>query len=292
MKVVGFGDNIVDRFVDRQVMYPGGNCANFAVFARRLGVPSAYMGVFGSDALGDFVRAALVDCGVELDRCIVREGLNGVTDIRAVNGDRVFLGWNDGGVTLSHPFVLSPDDLRYLATVDLVHSSVYSASESQLPQLSRAGTLISFDYSSEPEHRTDAYFAQTAPFIDLALLSLGDLPDQDATDELLRVSAAGACLALGTRGNKGALFYDGAKFYLQKAAPTEPDRFVDTMGCGDAFLTGLTVSLLREGWNRRNQPREPALRRALALAAEVAAEQCYAEGAFGYGRAVGAPTRI
>ena len=37
MRVLGFGDNIVDRFLDRGLDYPGGNCVNVAVFARRLG---------------------------------------------------------------------------------------------------------------------------------------------------------------------------------------------------------------------------------------------------------------
>lgn len=292
MKVIGFGDNIVDRFVDRKVMYPGGNCVNFAVFAKRLGIESAYMGVFGSDAMGEFVREAIQSEGVDASRCIIRPGLNGVTDIKVVDGDRVFIGWNQGGVTTSAPFTLGPEDLEYLATANLIHSSVYSASESELPAVRQTGALVSFDFSSEPEWRTDSYVRSIAPHVDLALLSCGGMPAGAVQTELRRVHAAGAALAVGTRGQSGALMYDGERFLEQPASPTEKRRFADTMGCGDAFLAGLVVSLLGSGWKRGRLPVGTALQGALAKAADSAAAQCYVQGAFGYGRPPAIPTRI
>lgn len=286
MKVIGFGDNIVDRFLDRKVMYPGGNCVNVAVFARRLGVESAYLGVFGSDPLGVFVRDAIDAEGVDTSKCIIRDGLNGVTEIKVVDGDRIFLGWNQGGVTTSDPFALEEEHLTYLASADLVHSSVYSASENQLPAVRSTGALVSFDYSSEPECRADSYLRQTAPFVDLALLSCGNMTSAAVEHDLRRVHAAGVSLAVGTRGQAGAMMYDGERFLTQAAAPTDPLRFADTMGCGDAFLAGLVVSLLGSGWSRTCRPPADALQKALAQGAESAAAQCYVEGAFGYGRAV------
>lgn len=292
MKVIGFGDNIVDRFLDRKMIYPGGNCVNFAVLARRLGLDAGYVGVFGNDVLGDFVRSALVQEGVDISRCVTREGPNGVTEIEVVDGDRVFLGWNNGGVTIGQPFELEPEHLAYLATADLVHSSVYSASESQLPLVRDTGALVSFDYSSEPDRRTDEYFNRTAPYIDLALLSLGGHTRQSAEHELRRVVEAGAALAVGTRGADGAVLFDGDAFLMQDAVPIDPGRFADTMGCGDAFLTGMVVSLLTTGWTKRSRPSARSLAEALGVAARAAAEQCSVEGAFGYGRPAATPTRI
>jgi fructoselysine 6-kinase len=292
MKVIGFGDNIVDRFLDRKVIYPGGNCVNFAVLARRSGLDAAYVGVFGSDVLGGFVRSALVEEGVDISRCVTREGPNGVTEIEVVDGDRVFLGWNNGGVTISQPFELQPEHLAYLATADLVHSSVYSASESQLSLVRSTGTLVSFDYSSEPDRRTDDYLERTAPYVDLALLSLGGRTRQSVEHELRRVVAAGATLAVGTRGADGAVLFDGNEFLTQGAEPVDPRRFADTMGCGDAFLTGMVVSLLKAGWTQRSRPSTHSLLQALSLASSAAAAQCYVEGAFGYGQPVATPTRI
>jgi fructoselysine 6-kinase len=292
MKVIGFGDNIVDRFLDREVMYPGGNCVNFAVMARRLGLESAYLGVFGSDPLGAFVRSAITAEGVDTSRCQTRQGPNGVTEIEVVDGDRIFLGWNEGGVTISQPFMLGPEHQDYLATAALVHSSVYSASEDQLPSVRAAGPLVSFDYSWEPERRTDSYLRRTAPFVDLALLSLGGAPLEAVEQELARFTGAGASLAVATRGAAGAVLYDGEQFLMQGAAPTDAGRFVDTMGCGDAFVTGLAVRLLHSGWTRESPPTPDSLRAAVAFAAESAAEQCYVEAAFGHGRPVAAATSI
>ena len=48
MKVLGFGDNVCDEYVHLHTMFPGGQALNFAVYAKMLGVESAFMGVFGS----------------------------------------------------------------------------------------------------------------------------------------------------------------------------------------------------------------------------------------------------
>ncbi|MCU1636981.1 MAG: sugar kinase, partial [Cryobacterium sp.] len=113
MRVLGFGDNIVDRFIDRRVLYPGGNCVNVAVYARWLGADSSYLGVFGSDAYGEFLRRSLAAEDVSLAHCVVREGDSGVTDIRVEHGDRVFQGWNGGGVTVTEPIVLDDSLVLY-----------------------------------------------------------------------------------------------------------------------------------------------------------------------------------
>ena len=36
-KVIGLGDQVVDQYVNKNVMYPGGNALNFAAFAKKLG---------------------------------------------------------------------------------------------------------------------------------------------------------------------------------------------------------------------------------------------------------------
>ena len=44
VSVLGFGDNVVDKYEHIKTMYPGGNAVNFAVFAKQLGAArSAYM---------------------------------------------------------------------------------------------------------------------------------------------------------------------------------------------------------------------------------------------------------
>jgi sugar/nucleoside kinase (ribokinase family) len=290
MRVLGFGDNIVDRFVDRGIEYPGGNSVNVAVYARRLGLEAAYLGVFGDDEAGRFLRACLTAQDVATDRCVVRAGETGVSTLRVDDGDRVFLGWNGGGVTVREPLALDRELLAYLASFDLVHSSVYSRSESQLPELARLSTLVTFDLSSEQVFRAPSYLDAVCPYADLVLMSCSDLDETATRDLLTEAVGRGAGLALATRGTEGAIAHDGHGCTAVPARLVGGARgLVDTMGCGDAFLAGFVVSLLRSGWSSGMSPRRDAIERALHDGAGTAYEQCFVEGAFGHGRHVGQP---
>ncbi|MCP2370851.1 sugar/nucleoside kinase (ribokinase family) [Agromyces terreus] len=259
-----------------------------AVFANRLGVEASYAGVFGSDELGVFLRAAIEAEGVSTERSIVRDGETGVSTLRVDDGDRVFLGWNGGGVTVREPVTLDETGLAQPSGFDLVHSSVYSGVETELPRLHETGVLVSYDLSSEPEFRSPDYLDRVAPHLDLALVSCSGLEDADARALLDEIVQRGASVALGTRGTHGALVSDG-RVRLEAPARVIDDAgaFVDTMGCGDAFLAGFVVSLFGDGWSRRTPPDVEALAHALAAGADAALTQCFVEGAFGRGRPVG-----
>lgn len=285
MRILGFGDNIIDRFLDRGLEYPGGNCVNVAVFARRLGAHAGYLGVFGDDDAGDFLRTAIEGEGVDLSRSVVREGESGVSNLRVEDGERVFLGWNGGGVTTRLPLRLDAELLAYVSDFDLVHSSVYSGSEIELPMLAHGKTLVSFDLSSEDHFRTAEYLERICPWSDLVLLSCSHLDAAETRSLLTEAVARGATLALATRGTDGAIVTDGN---VTVEAPAhlvaDPATIVDTMGCGDAFVTGFVISLLGSGWSRRAQPSEDTLRAALVDGADAAYAQCFVEGAFARSR--------
>jgi sugar/nucleoside kinase (ribokinase family) len=284
MKLVAFGDNIVDRFVDRRIAYPGGNCVNVAVFAADAGADVAYVGVVGDDEAGDLVLEALRSHRVDTSRVVRRHGPTGVTNLMTRDGDRVFLDWNGGGVTVTHPYVIGATELDAFDDASTVHSSVYSAAEPELPKLRALGIAVSFDYSSEPEFRTDEYLASTAPFVDLALFSGGSASDAELTALGRRALAHGAGMVLITRGPAGAVLVlpDGEQ--EQTAIAVDPSSMVDTMGCGDAFLTGFVLAMVAAGWTPSSTPDATTRMLALRAGAECAARQCYVEGAFGMGR--------
>lgn len=134
VNALGFGDNVVDRYEHINTMYPGGNAVNFAVYAKKCGAArSAYMGIFGNDAAAEHVIASLEDEGVELAKCKQLIGENGAARVTVVDGDRVFLGSNEGGIRGDARYVLDRFDLAYMKQFDVVHSGNYCFTDASCP---------------------------------------------------------------------------------------------------------------------------------------------------------------
>jgi sugar/nucleoside kinase (ribokinase family) len=284
MRILGLGDNFIDKFVDRRVYYPGGNAVNVAVFARRLGAEAAYLGVFGDDDLADHLKATLTEVGVSYDRCVTRHGETGWAEVEVIDGDRTFLGWNEGGVTLAEPYVLDEETADWAAErFDVVHSGVYAGTADELVKLAGRGPLLTFDFSEEAEWRTDDYLDRLCPHLDLALFSGAEGDDEALVAALRRAVARGTRLALGTLGSQGSLLWDGERLVRQPASdPGGPA--VDTMGCGDSFVAAFLVRAHAAGWSHDSLPAPGDLDKALLAASEFAALQTRTEGAFRHGR--------
>ena len=178
MRVIGIGDNVCDKYVHQSTMYPGGQALNFAVYARMLGVESAYLGVFGSDEVAAHVRQTLDRRGVDRSRCRQYEGENGCARVSLVNGDRVFLGSNRGGVLREHPLELDGEDLAYIGGFDLCHTTNNSYMDEQLPRLREAGVPVSYDFSGQ--WTDEARVERVAPHVDYAFLSCGSVSLEQA----------------------------------------------------------------------------------------------------------------
>ena len=277
VSALGFGDNVVDKYEHIKTMYPGGNCVNFAVYAKMFGAKrSAYMGYFGNDAEAEHVMYALDDIGIETVKCKQLEGENGCARATLVDGDRVFLGSNEGGIRGKTPYVLDRFDLEYIRQFDFVHSGNYCFMEKELPKIHEAGVPISFDFSDDSE---DSYYAEVAPTVDYAFCSF-DGTDEEAREHLKKIVSYGPKLAVASRGADGCILYDGQEYYVQKAVPIQ--EVVDTMGAGDSLITSFMVAYtdhLKKGITG-----ETAIRESLAAAAEFASKVCGMNGAFGYGK--------
>lgn len=277
VSALGFGDNVVDKYEHIKTMYPGGNCVNFAVYAKMFGAKrSAYMGYFGNDAEAEHVMYALDDIGIETVKCKQLEGENGCARATLVDGDRVFLGSNEGGIRGKTPYVLDRFDLEYIRQFDFVHSGNYCFMEKELPKIHETGVPISFDFSDDSE---DSYYAEVAPTVDYAFCSF-DGTDEEAREHLKKIVSYGPKLAVASRGADGCILYDGQEYYVQKAVPIK--EVVDTMGAGDSLITSFMVAYtdhLKKGITG-----ETAIRESLAAAAEFASKVCGMNGAFGYGK--------
>ena len=280
VSVCGFGDNVVDVYEHAHTMYPGGNCANFAVYGRRAGARrAAYMGYFGSDAAGEHVIESLREEGVETVKCRQLLGENGLSRVTIDgDGDRVWVGSNEGGIRGETSYVLDRFDIEYLRGFDVVHSGNYSFTERQLPKIREAGIALSFDFSDDSPW---SYYQEVAPNVTYAFFSASGLTDGEARDRLVRVHALGPRWVSATRGADGCLAYDGRRFYRQESRPVA--HMADAMGAGDSFLTAFLVESI--DCRKRGMTDEDANVRGLEFAAAFASDVCSIDGSWGHGAA-------
>lgn len=276
VKVIGIGDNVVDKYVDIRTMYPGGNALNFSVYAKQLGAESAYMGTFGTDEAAVHIQQTLAEIGVDTTRCRQVEGENGYAMVGLEDGDRVFLYSNNGGVGSTHKLALSEDDLAYIKGYDLVHTSRYSYIEAELEKLKKIGVRVAFDFSDD---FTEDYLQDVCPYIDFSFLSCSHLSNSEVRELLQRVYDMGSRIVVATMGSKGAVLYNGTEFYRQQPHLVEA---VDTLGAGDSFITAFLLNYIQHDPESRVNI-EKSIKESLDKGAALAAKNCMVDGAFGYG---------
>jgi fructoselysine 6-kinase len=268
MRVIGVGDNTVDRYLHLGQMFPGGNAVNVSVLANRYGYPSSYLGWLADDPHGRLIMEALAAEGVDCSHCRVVPGKNAYCEITLKDGDRVFGEYDEG---VCDQINLSERDFEFISAHDLIHTSIYSFVEPFLEQLAEVSNMLSFDFSQE---WNPAYLEQVLPHIDIAILSNPDASPAENENLLHWIATKGPRLVLITAGEGGALLSDGHQVYQQNIEDVE--EVVDTLGAGDAFAARFMVEYL-DGI---------PVPEALARAAQSAAETCQYYGAFGHGAAL------
>ncbi|EHD21724.1 MULTISPECIES: PfkB family carbohydrate kinase [Brenneria] len=267
MKVIGIGDNVVDRYSHLRIRYPGGNALNFSVYASLLHAQAAYLGVFGDDAAGRHVQRSLAAHHIDVSRCRQVQGENGYAQLTVVDGERVFIGSNQGGVRKNTPMDFILSDIEYLNSFSLLHTSCYSYLDHLLPALQRLPGRLSYDFSDD--------FDQTAAlslcrWLDFGFFSCSAMSMDDCRQLLSAAVGAGCRYAIATRGAEGALLHDGENWFFQASRPITP---LDTLGAGDAFITAFLLAFI--------QGRSIVV--SLSAAADFAAAICLKAGAFGCG---------
>ncbi|EAR51258.1 hypothetical protein OG2516_17555 [Oceanicola granulosus HTCC2516] len=259
-RVVTFGDNVVDCYVGRGEMYPGGNAVNVAAHLSRFGARAAYCGAVGDDPAGRHVRDSLRDAGVETTRLRMGGGPTAFCLIGHEEGDRVFLG-ADLGVSIIAP---EAEDLSAIAQGDAVHTGRSSRIEPHLADLAERARL-SYDFAVV---RDADRIGRIAPLCFLASFSGGDLSDGEAEELARSAREAGADWVLVTLGGRGALLAGPGGMHRAEAVAAD---LVDTLGAGDTFIARVLFGLLTE------EAPETLLR----AAAREAAQTCSRYGGFG-----------
>lgn len=279
MKVVGFGDNVVDRYVNKNLYFPGGNAVNFAFYANKNGIETAYLGVFGDDAEADHIKYALTNEGIDISHChTVKGGATERCDVNLIDGDRVFVP-SEKSKAIPAPMVLGEKELDYLKGFDLIHSGCYAGVHGEIKKLRDFNSILTFDFSEEDHFRTDAFLNTLCPHLDFALFSCSHNTKEERVALQKKVHDLGTKYVLVTMGVEGQVLYDGNRFYDGVVKTLTP---VDTMGAGDSFFTAFLMNLLKRGWKKHGDLSETVIHESFEAAAQFSADICMVNGAFGY----------
>ncbi|WP_436920455.1 PfkB family carbohydrate kinase, partial [Klebsiella pneumoniae] len=211
--------------------------------------------------------------GVKWPHCLQVAGENGCAQLKIEEGERIFLGSNAGGIrkTTSMDFIFQHE--QYLREFDLIHSGCYSYMETHLPQLRELNIPVSFDFSD------DFVLEQALPlcrYVDFAFFSCADYSLAQTREIVQQAQASGSRIVCATRGDEGAILFDGQDWYQQAPDYVTP---VDTMGAGDAFITAFICHFLAQPTGNKREAITNSLQKAAAFSAQI----CLKEGAFGYG---------
>ncbi|MCA1291432.1 fructoselysine 6-kinase [Paenibacillus sp. alder61] len=284
-KVIGIGDNVVDKYVHQGVMYPGGNALNFSAYARMCGMNSSYLGKFGNDQVAHYIQRVLDELEIEHSRCRIFEGENGYARVTLEDGDRVFLGSNKGGIAKEKPWNFTEDDLDYIKQFSVIHTSLNSYIEEDLATLKTSHVPVSFDFSVR---WNDEYLERVCRYADISFLSCSHITESEREREMRKAQAFGSKLVIGTVGENGSFALYKDQWIYQPAVLTETE---DTMGAGDSYLTAFLIGMIRSSENGTlfADSDEEMLRKikaSMEQGAAFAAKICRINGAFGHGTAI------
>lgn len=234
IRIAAAGDNCIDAYDKEGLAFPGGNPVNVAVYVKRLGGESTYIGAVGTDKYGKIMLDAMQEKGVDLSHVKVLEGSTAVTHVEIVDGDRVFGDYEEGVMA---EFKLNVEDIDFLSSYDMVVSGLWGMIEHELPALKEKGAIVAFDFATKPE---DPVVTIAIPYVDYAFFSIDDKDEEWINDFMTEMQKKGPKVVVVTRGEKGSLAYDGEKFYKYGIVPCE---VVDTMGAGDSYIAGFLYAI-------------------------------------------------
>jgi fructokinase len=252
-RAIVIGESLVDIIRDSSGgirSHPGGSPMNVAVGLARLGIDTTLVTQFGADDNGRLLLDHLADSAVKLDPNSITAGpTSTATATLDATGAATYdfeLHWSIappavGGVELIHTGSIG-------AVVEPGASSVRAALE-----LADRSALLSFDPNIRP--RVMGGRAEVTRRVEglAARCHVVKMSDEDAAwlypgrslDEIAdQYVATGVSLFAVTRGADGCLMRTDA---VSVRLPAPSVTVVDTVGAGDAFMSGLLAAILTSG---------------------------------------------
>jgi len=277
------------------VRKPGGAVANVAVGLSRLGRTSAFVGMVGDDAFGDFLRKTL-----EIEEVDV--SLLGVTEVQPTTlafvaldrkGIPSFSFYRHPGADLS----IRPEDVRsplfetakvfHFGSLSLVQNPAMSTTYHCLDLAEASKLMVTYDPNYRPALWSDEDSAVEAMSAPLDRVDLLKVSEEELTLLTGEVELERGCRKIATRGPKTIVvtlgsegLFGWSEGYSHRVPGIEVEP-VDTTGCGDASMAGLLAYLLEhhpESISTLEFPEE-GFRKALEYANRCAAHAATIQGA-------------
>ena len=228
-RIVCIGDNCVDCYDETGERYPGGNPVNVAVYLKRLGTESSYIGAVGEDENGEMIIDALRNKKVDVSHMKVLRGNTAITHVRRVNGERVF-GEDDPGVTAE--LKLSEGDFDFIAQHDLAVTGLWGFTEPFLAEIKSRGIPVAYDASNHPSLPQCKEGIRCADYL---FFSDDDSSETDLRLHMQSIARKGPKVVVAMRGRFGSIALENGRF---ESMGVEDCEVVDTMGAGDSYIAG------------------------------------------------------
>ncbi len=273
----------------------GGSPLNVAIGLSRLGQPTGFFAKVSNDPFGQALLAHLAAEGVETSLCVRTDAPTTLAVVALdAKGVPTYSFYTEG--TADRSLAEAELPARLPDAIRVIHIGSYATaleptagSLEALVTRERGRRFISYDPNVRPSIVPDrdlwrARVAALAAQAHLVKASVEDIeflyPGADERDILRQWIARGACLAVITRGEAGAIAMTQSGLVAEAASPRV--AVIDTVGAGDTFQAALLTWLAENG---RLSPdgiaslAERDLPALLGFAARAAAITCSRRGA-------------
>ncbi len=238
--------------LDAMAIEGGGPVATALVAAARLGVPTGFVGTYGSDRLGQIKLQTLLEHGLDVSHAIQRPGPDDqvvLVHVHAKTGERVF-----SGTHYEQRRPLTPDELdrEYLTAADYLHLDGMHADAALVAArwMHEAGKTVMLDGSATRGPVSEKMRALVGA-ADILICGTGFGPALTGLSDLWDAGTAilemGPRIVVQTEGKDGSYTVTrDERFHV----PAFDVDVVDTTGAGDVFHGAYLVGLLH-GWDLR-----------------------------------------
>lgn len=245
--------DIVDR-ADGSDAHVGGSPLNVAVGLSRLGVDVVFATEFGDDEHGRLISTHLADANVGSVQTATRSAPTSTARAR--------IG-SDGSATYLFDLTWSFDHPPRTDGFTVVHAGSVGALRQpgaqgviELVEALPPDVLVTFDPNIRPallprREETRALVERFAARADVVKLSDEDaawLYPEDPSSAPVRLLAQGPSIVAVTRGSAGSDIHTTGRFVT---VPPYRTAVADTIGAGDAYMSGIVGAIVRGGLKER-----------------------------------------